>query len=672
MMERLCGFLPQKGSAICCSLGRAVAASPIPRLERRSTGKTCAVFCASKQNGRSRLFLWKYPHTFSAAMTRADFQQIAPTIPKAPGVYRFIDAHDTVIYVGKAKNLKSRLSSYFSAPKRLSNKTRTMLKNAARIEYTLVETEQDALLLENTLIKKLQPRYNVMLKDGKSYAYICIKNERFPRVFYTRKLVRDGSEYFGPYTSLTRVRHLLELFRMLFPLRTCHYQLSASNIQKGKFKLCLEYHIKNCNGPCVGLESEEAYNARIDQIRNILKGRFGAVRRYLREEMQRLAENLEFEKAQQLKEKLSAFEDYQGKSTVVSTTIRDVDVFSIATDERHAYVNYLKVVNGAIIHAWTQEMVKNLDVDERELLAFAVVELRQRFHSLAPEVIVPFDIALPQTDLRVTIPRRGDKRKLLELSQKNVQHFLMQKKSEEVAAMRRQTRSERLLRTLQRDLHMDELPLHIECFDNSHIQGAFPVSACVVFKNAKPSKRDYRHYHIKTVEGPDDFASMEEVVYRRYRRLLREGKPLPQLVLVDGGKGQLNAAMKALRALGLEGRMTVVGIAKRLEEIYFPDDPVPLHIDKKSEGLKLIQQIRNEAHRFALGFHRRQRTRHLTHTVLTELPGIGPRTARKLLSSFGSVRRIRQASQEELVAVAGRRAAMAIARWKASEREEEE
>lgn len=604
-------------------------------------------------------------------MTRADFQKIAPTIPKAPGVYRFVDTHGRVIYVGKAKNLKNRLSSYFSAPERLSNKTRTMVKNAARIEYTLVETEQDALLLENTLIKKLQPRYNVMLKDGKSYAYICIKNERFPRVFYTRKLVRDGSEYFGPYTSITRVRRLLELFCMLFPLRTCNYQLSAQNIQKGKFKLCLEYHIKNCHGPCVGLESEEAYNARIDQIRNILKGRFGAVKRYLENEMRRLAEKLEFEKAQQLKEKLSAFEDYQSKSTVVSTTIRDVDVFSIATDERHAYVNYLKVVNGAIIHAWTQEMVKNLDVDERELLAFAVVELRRRFQSIAPEVVVPFDIVLPQTDLRVTVPRRGDKRKLLELSQKNVQHFLMQKKSEAGAAVRGRTRVERLLRALQRDLHMEEVPLHIECFDNSNIQGAFSVSACVVFKNARPSKKDYRHYHIKTVRGANDFASMEEVVYRRYSRLLREDKPLPQLVVVDGGKGQLGAAMKALRALGLQGKMTVIGIAKRLEEIYFPDDSVPLYIDKRSEGLKLIQQIRNEAHRFALRFHRKQRTRHLARTVLTELPGIGPRTAHKLLAGFGSVKRIRQASEEELAAVAGRRAARAIVRWRTSESEEE-
>lgn len=604
-------------------------------------------------------------------MTRDDFRKIAPTIPKEPGVYRFLDASGTVIYVGKAKNLKNRLSSYFVSPKNLPNKTRTMVKNAARIEYTIVETEQDALLLENTLIKKFQPRYNVMLKDGKSYAYICIKNERFPRVFYTRKLIRDGSEYFGPYTSITRVRRLLELFRMLFPLRTCNYQLSEDNIRKGKFKVCLEYHIKNCNGPCAGLESEAAYDARIEQIRNILKGHFGAVKRYLEDEMRRLAENLEFEKAQELKEKLTAFEDYQGKSTVVSTTIRDLDVFSIATDEQHAWVNYLKVVNGAIINAWTQEMVKNLDEDEADLLAYAITELRQRFRSIAPEVVVPFAVSLPDGELRVTVPQRGDKRKLLELSQKNVQHFLMQKKNEEIAAMRRQTRAERILRTLQQDLHMDEVPIHIECFDNSNIQGAFPVSACVVFKNARPSKKDYRHYNIKTVKGPNDFASMEEVVYRRYSRLLREGKPLPQLVIIDGGKGQLGAAMKALRALGLEGKMTVVGIAKRLEEIYFPDDPVPLHINKKSEGLKLIQQARNEAHRFAISFHRQQRSRHFTRTELTELPGIGERTAQKLLSHFGSVKKIREASEAEIAAVAGKRAAQAIGAWRSAGDEEE-
>ncbi len=603
-------------------------------------------------------------------MTREDFRQIAPAIPKEPGVYRFLDASGTVIYVGKAKNLKNRLSSYFVAPKNLPDKTRTMVKNAARIEYTIVETEQDALLLENTLIKKFQPRYNVMLKDGKSYAYICIKNERFPRVFYTRKLIRDGSEYFGPYTSITRVRHLLELFRMLFPLRTCNYNLSEDNIRKGKFKVCLEYHIKNCNGPCAGLESEEAYNARIEQIRNILKGHFGAVKRFLKDEMQRLAENLEFEKAQELKEKLTAFEDYQGKSTVVSTTIRDLDVFSIATDDKHAWVNYLKVVNGAIINAWTQEMVKNLDEDEADLLAFAIMELRQRFRSIATEVVVPFALSLPDSTLRITVPQRGDKRKLLELSQKNVRHFLMQKKNEEVAAMRRQTRAERILRTLQQDLHMDEVPLHIECFDNSNIQGDFPVSACVVFKNARPSKKDYRYYNIKTVKGPNDFASMEEVVYRRYSRLLREGKPLPQLVIIDGGKGQLSAAMKALRALGLEGKMTVVGIAKRLEEIYFPDDPVPLHINKKSEGLKLIQQARNEAHRFAISFHRRQRARHFTRTELTDLPGIGERTAQKLLTHFGSVKKVRQASEAEIAAVAGKRAARAIKAWSAAGEEE--
>ncbi len=603
-------------------------------------------------------------------MTKEDYDKIAPYIPQTPGVYQFLDAQGQVIYVGKAKNLKQRLASYFGTHKHLSRKTRTMVKNAARVEYTIVETEQDALLLENTLIKKLQPRYNVMLKDGKSYAYICIKKERFPRVYYTRQLIRDGSEYFGPYTSITRVRRLLELFHMLFPLRSCNYQLSEANIQKGKFKVCLEYHIKNCKGPCVGLDSEEEYNARIDQIRNILKGRYGAVKRYLQREMKRLADALEFEKAQELKEKLSAFEDYQGKSTVVSTTIRDVDVFSIATDTQHAYVNYLKVVNGAIINAWTQELVKNLDEQEDELLAFAIMELRERFHSIAPEVIVPFRLSLPDIHIRITIPQRGDKRKLLELSQKNVQHFLMQKKNEQLAAIRRQTSAERILRTLQRDLHMDVLPLHIECFDNSNLQGAQPVSACIVFKNAKPSKKDYRHYHIKTVQGPNDFASMQEVVYRRYSRLLRQGRPLPQLLIIDGGKGQLSAVMNSIKALGLEGQMTVIGIAKRLEEIYFPDDPIPLHIDKRSEGLKLIQQARNEAHRFALSFHRQQRRRHLTRTALTDIPGIGPRTAEKLLTHFGSIKGVQAATEAELRAVVGPKMARILKQWWNTQQEE--
>lgn len=580
-------------------------------------------------------------------MTTEDYKAIADTIPREPGVYRFIDETDTILYVGKAKVLRNRVSSYFGERRDRAAKTRVMVKHAQRIEYTVVESEADALLLESTLIKSAQPRYNVMLKDGKTYTYICIKNERFPRVFLTRSVRRDGSAYFGPYTSRARIEIILELVKQLFPLRTCTHNLSAENIAAGKFKVCLEYHIKNCLGGCEGLESAEAYNAKIDQIKNILRGNFGAVTSYLKQEMQRHAEGLAFEKAQQMKDKLAAFEDYQGKSTVVSITIRDVDVFSIAVDEKEAYVNYLKVVNGAIIHTHTQELIKNLDEDEAELLAFVIPIIRERFDSIAPEVIVPMAVEVPEGVL-ATVPKIGDKRKLLDLSEKNVKYHLLQRRKADASRTNKQTPAERILRTLQSDLQMSDLPMHLECFDNSNIQGSFPVASCVVFKNAKPSKRDYRHYNIKTVVGPDDYASMEEIVTRRYSRLLAEEQPLPQLVVIDGGKGQLSAAMKSIRALGLESRMTVIGIAKRLEEIYFPDDSVPLHINKKSEGLKLLQQARNEAHRFAITFHRDQRSRSFTKTTLTEIPGIGEKTADKLLTHFGSVKRLQAATAAEI------------------------
>lgn len=593
-------------------------------------------------------------------MTTKDYQQIAETLPKQPGIYKFLDEEGVILYVGKAKELKKRLASYFGDRKGRAHKTRTMVKNAHRIEYTIVETEADALLLENTLIKKYQPRYNVMLKDGKSYSYICIKNERFPRVFITRRVIKDGSTYFGPYTSKGRLKIILDLIKQLFPLRTCTYNLAEENIQEGKFKVCLEYHIKNCLGPCEGLEKEGTYNERIDQIKNILKGNFSSVVNHFKQEMQYYAEKLDFERAQQIKEKLTAFEDYQGKSTVVSTTIRDLDVFSIATDEQQAYVNYLKIVNGAIIHTHTQELVKNLDDEEEDLLAYAVTVLRERFNSIASEIVLPYELALPEEGLQITVPKIGDKRKLLDLSEKNVKYFMLQKQKEEATRERKQTSSERILRTMQKDLQMDELPMHLECFDNSNIQGSHPVASCVVFKNAKPSKKDYRHFNIKTVEGPNDFASMEEVVHRRYSRLVKEGEPLPQLVIIDGGKGQLNAAMNSIRRLGLEDKITVVGIAKRLEEIFFPDDPVPLYIDKKSESLKVIQQARNEAHRFAITFHRNQRSKNFTTTELTNIPGIGEKTAQKLLSHFGSVKKIREAGPGELVKVAGAAAAEKI------------
>jgi excinuclease ABC subunit C len=590
-------------------------------------------------------------------MTTADFRKISDGLPKQPGVYRFKDEEGTVLYVGKAKNLKNRLSSYFVSKKQQAHKTRTMVKNADHIEYTIVETEHDALLLENTLIKKLQPRYNVMLKDGKSYSYICIKKERFPRVFLTRRVIRDGSTYFGPYTSKARIKVILDLIKTLFPLRTCNLNLSQENIESGKFKVCLEYHIQNCMGPCVGEETEEDYNHKIDQIKNILRGNFGAVIAHFRDKMHRHAENLEFEKAQALKEKLTAFEDYQAKSTVVSAHIRDVDVFSIASDEKYAYVNYLKVVNGALINTYTQEMTKNLNEDEGELLAYAVSSLREKFNSIAEEVVLPFEVDLPEENLKITIPQRGEKRKLLELSGKNVNFFLKQKKREETLRKNKQTSAERILRTLQEDLHLKVLPTHIECFDNSNMQGSYPVSSCVVFRNAKPAKNDYRHYNVKTVEGPNDFASMEEVVYRRYRRLLEEGASLPQLIIIDGGKGQLSAAVKSLRKLDILDKVTVIGIAKKLEEIFFPGDPIPLYINKKSESLKLIQQARNEAHRFAITFHRNQRSRDFTKTELTEIPGIGEKTAQKLLQAFKSVKKIKESPPEEIEKVVGKAAA---------------
>lgn len=593
-------------------------------------------------------------------MTTEDYRQLLPTLPTQPGVYKFLDEQGVILYVGKAKNLKNRISSYFGSKKHQMHKTRVMVKNADRLEFIIVETEADALLLENTLIKRYQPRYNVMLKDGKSYNYICIRNERFPRVYITRKVVKDGSTYFGPYTSKSRLKVILELIKTLFPLRTCTYNLSEENIAQGKFKVCLEYHIKNCLGPCEGLENEASYNEKIDQVKNMLRGNFGPVKRHFTDQMQRYAEDLEFEKAHQLKDKLAAFEDYQGKSTVVSTTIRDVDVFTIASTDKMAYVNYLKVVNGAIINTYTQEIVKNLDDDEKDILEYTIPELRERFNSIAPEVLLPFRISLPEEDLQLTVPKIGDKRKLVELSEKNATYYKLQQQKEAMSATRKQTSAERILRTLQEDLQMSEAPLHLECFDNSNIQGSHPVASCVVFKNAKPSKKDYRHFNIKTVEGPNDFASMEEVVFRRYRRLLDEGESLPQLIIIDGGKGQLSAAVKSLQELGILDRVTVIGIAKKLEEIFFPGDSIPLYINKKSESLKLIQQARNEAHRFAITFHRQKRSQNFTATELTGIPGIGAKTADKLLQHFGSVKKVRAALQTELAEVVGPGAAAKV------------
>ncbi len=605
-------------------------------------------------------------------MTTEDYKKLLPTLPKQPGIYKFIHKDGTILYVGKAKNLKNRLASYFGSKKHQRQKTKALVRNADHFEYTIVETEQDALLLESSLIKKYQPRYNVQLKDGKSYPYICIKNERFPRVFITRKVIKDGSTYFGPYVSKNRVYIILELIKNLFQLRTCTFNLTQENIDKGKFKVCLEYHIKNCKGPCAGLEDETTYNAKIEQIKNMLKGNFGSVKQHLKQEMRQYAENLEFEKAQQVKDKLSAFEDYQGKSTVVNPKIHNVDVFTIATDEKFAYVNYLRVANGAIINTFTLEMTQNLNDDKKDLLLIAIQELREKFQSTSTEMFLPFKIEYPDEEVKITVPKIGDKRKLLDLSDKNVKYFKAQKLKQELAKMGKQNSIERILLTMKKDLRMKEMPKHLECFDNSNIQGSHPVASCVVFRNAKPAKRDYRHYNIKTVEGPNDFASMEEVVYRRYSRLLKEGKSLPQLIVIDGGKGQLSSAVKSLKALGILDQVTIIGIAKKLEELFYPNDPIPMYLDKRSETLKVIQQARNEAHRFAITFHRDKRSQHFTDTELTKINGIGEKTADKLLIHFKSVKKVKAATLEELVAIVGNSAGKKVFNHYTGEQKEED
>lgn len=587
-------------------------------------------------------------------MTTDDYKILAPTLPSDPGIYRYLDEDGTILYVGKAKNLKKRIASYFGEKKHLAYKTRVMIKNAHSLEYTLVESEHDALLLENTFIKKFQPRYNVMLKDGKSYVYICIKNERFPRVFFTRKVIRDGSTYFGPYTSKHRVNQIIELIRKLFPLRTCTLQLSESNIEKDKFKVCLEYHIKNCLGPCEGLQTQEDYDQNIDQIKNILRGNFASVKEYIRQQMEIQAQALRFEKAQQMKEKLDLFVDYQARSTVVSHTIYDVDVFTITMDEdEFAYVNYMKVVNGALINTDTVELKINLNDNREDLLRYIIPKIRQKYNSIAPELVLPIKVKGLEEDLTITIPQRGDKKKLLDLSEKNVKYFLLQKKKEAMAKLSKETSSERILKTLQKDLNMSEVPFHIECFDNSNIQGSHPVASCVVFKNAKPSKKDYRKFNIKTVVGPDDFASMEEVVYRRYDRMLKENQDLPQLIIIDGGKGQLSSAVSSLNKLNLLPKITVIGIAKKLEEIFFPGDSIPLYINKKSESLKIIQQARNEAHRFAITFHRNQRSKNFMDSAMVNIPGIGKKSIEKLIQHFGSLKKIQKAEPEEIQKIIG-------------------
>lgn len=580
-------------------------------------------------------------------MTIEYFRTIQATLPTAPGIYKFVDETGKLIYVGKAKNLRNRVSSYFKTSHD-NYKTYTLVKRAARVECTIVETEKDALLLENLLIKENQPRYNIQLRDDKSYPHICIKKERFPRVFLTRTIIRDGSEYLGPYTSVKKVRGIIQLLQSIFPLRTCNLNLAQKKIDEGKYKVCLEYHIGNCLGPCENRQTEESYNENIAHIRNILKGSIAPVMRELKKRMQDFSENFEFEKAHLIKHKITLLEEYQSKSTVVSPVIDNVDVFSILEEEQSAFVNYLKVVHGGITQTKTIELRKKLNESAEELLLFAITALRQEFGSNSTELIVPFPLEIPDETLSITVPQRGDKKKLLDLSAANTAYY----KQARLTESEKQKRSN-VLEILQKEFRLTSLPVHIECFDNSNFQGSNPVAAVVVFKRGKPAKKEYRHFNIKTVEGPNDFASMEEVVFRRYYKLVQEDLPLPQLTLIDGGKGQLSAARSALAKLNLEGKIPLAGIAKRLEEIYFPDDPLPLHIDKRSPALKLIQRIRDETHRFAITFHKKKRDDATLKTGLTEITGIGRKTSELLLKTFRSEKKMQQASFDELAALIG-------------------
>ncbi|MBA3649440.1 MAG: excinuclease ABC subunit C [Chitinophagales bacterium] len=591
-------------------------------------------------------------------MNSEEFKSLYVSLPDYPGVYRFIDADGKLLYVGKAKNLKKRIASYFI--KNHSNfRTQVMVRHAKRIEYTIVETEQDAFHLENSFIKNFQPRYNINMKDDKSYPFICIKNESFPRIFLTRRLERDGSEYFGPYTSVVKVRGILDFIKKMYPLRTCNLNLIQKNIEAGKFKVCLEFHIGNCKGPCEARESKEDYDNRIAHIRQILKGNLSEVIQNLKMQMQQYAEAYRFEEANLLKQKLDAMEAYQSRSLVVHPKITNVDVFSFKEDEKNAYVNCMRIVNGSVIQTQTVELVKKIEEESEDILLYAVHELRQQLQSNSKEILVPFFIQSPETDVTVTVPVIGDKKKLIDLSERNLQYYLLVKERER-SDFKKETPAQRILSQLKKDFRLTEIPVHIECFDNSNFQGSFPVASLVVFKNAHPAKKEYRHFNIKTVEGPNDFASMEEIVFRRYKRLLDEQQPLPQLIMIDGGKGQLSAAMNSLEKLNLVGRVAVAGIAKRLEEIYFPGDSIPLYIDKKSPALRLIQQVRNEAHRFAITFHRNKRDKKTLRSELYDIKGVSGKTAEKLLRHFHSVEKIKGTPEEELIKVIGKSKARLI------------
>lgn len=577
---------------------------------------------------------------------------ILRTLPENPGVYRYYDSDGKILYVGKAKNLKKRVLSYFGQNVQ-SAKTRVMVSKIADIKFIVVESEADALLLENNLIKTLRPRYNIMLKDDKTYPWICIKNERFPRIFLTRRKVNDGSQYYGPYPSVTTAHVLLDMIRELFPLRTCKADLSEKNIAEGRIRPCLEYHIKRCAAPCAGFQSEEEYMEQIAMARELIRGHFSEVLSSLRREMAGYAKTLDFEKAQKIKEKIAHLENYQARSTVAGTSVNDVDVFSIVSDSEDAYVNYLKVVRGAVVQSYTMEMRKRMDESDSELLPLAIVDIRQLFSSTSKEILLPFPLDMELGEgIKLRVPVKAEKKHLVELSEKNARLARMERMNKE-RIVDPEAHTNRIMQTMKSDLRLPVEPRHIECFDNSNIQGTNAVSSCVVFKDGKPSKKDYRHFIVRTVEGPDDFATMKEVIYRRYRRLVDENQPLPELIIVDGGKGQLSAAYEIIRELGIEDKVSMIGIAKRLEEIFYPGDPLPLYLDKRSVTLRIIQQLRDEAHRFGITHHRLRRSKSALVSELDDIKGIGAKTRETLLTRFGSVEKIRRATPEELADTVG-------------------
>lgn len=594
-------------------------------------------------------------------MTNEAFQQIALTIPHQPGVYKYFDEGNKLIYVGKAKDLRKRVSSYFVKTQD-NYKTRKLVQNIHHLEFTIVDTEQDAFLLENSLIKQFQPRYNINLKDDKSYPYVVIKNEPFPRVFLTRRIIKDGSEYIGPFTSVGKVRELLEFIRTYIPLRTCGLSLTTRLIKSGKYKVCLEYHLGNCKGPCEGLQTEEDYQKGLQQVRNILKGNITSVINRLKEEMLEDAAKLEYEKAEVVKKKIESLQDYNAKSSVVSSHVGDVDVFSIVTDGYQAYVNYLQVMNGSIIQTKTITLERRIEESNEDTLLFAIAHLREKMNSFTNEIVIPFHIEYPDNNLIITVPKAGDKKKLLDLSLKNVNYFMEEMKKKKMLKLESRSKEDnmKILSQLQEDLQLTHLPVHIECFDNSNFQGSYPVAACIVFKDGIPSNKDYRHFNIKTVTGINDFASMSEVVYRRYKRLLDEKQSLPQLVIIDGGKGQLGAAMESIQKLGLTGSMTLVGLAKNVEEIFFPGDKESLKLPYEGESLRLIRRVRDEVHRFGITFHRQKRSKGTFVNELEQINGIGKQTADQLLNKFRSVNKIKQLTERELGAEVGRTKARII------------